>query len=253
VPSYSETGSGGVRLGGTTIFVPPPLTTFRTEYIRQILAILDGGDLRVSWVSLELPGTWYQLYVNGQLTHWTQHLYTHISYPTTSEIFVVGAVPAVMAATDFSASLPPTPQRRIELTWLGGRYLALDIAGFNVYLGDAPGGAVDYTRIVATVPAYSGHQILDGYGEGGYGEGGYGTSATTYEWISDPVAAGTWNVAVKSIDLLGNESSSALTGSVVIGGPPEPPARDTGGSRLHYTYNASTQQVTLNWLASPSF
>ena len=241
-------------LGGTTLFVPPPLTTFRTDFTRQILATRDGVDLRVSWVSLELPGTWFQLYVNGKLTHWTQQRFTHIPYPTVSEIFVVGAVPAVMAATDFSASLPPTPQQRIELKWLGGNYLDLDgdMAGFNVYTGTTPGGSVNYAKIVATITAYNG-QPLDGYGEGGYGQGGYGSAATTYQWISDPVAAGTWNVGIKSIDKYGNESTSALTGSVVVTGPPQPPARDSHGIRLHYTYNASTHQVTLNWLASPSF
>lgn len=254
MPSYSQTGTGGMRLGGSTLFLPPPLITFRTDYIRQILSKPDSADLRVSWTSLELPGAWYQLYVNGKLQPPTQQLWTHIPYPTTNVILVVGAVPANLAHTDFSASLPPTPQRRIDLTWIGGNYLDPDgnLAGYNIYLGPTPGAAVSYVKPAATVPAYSG-RVLDGFGLGGFGEGGFGSAASHYEWTSDLVQAGTWNVGIKSVDLYGNESTSALTGSAVITGPPEPPARDTGGSRLHYTYDVSTHQITLTWLASPSF
>jgi hypothetical protein len=39
--------------------------------------------------------------------------------------------------------------------------------------------------------------------------------------------------------------------NVTIAAPPAPPAQYADGTRLKYTYNATTHAVTLTWNASP--
>jgi hypothetical protein len=89
------------------------------------------------------------------------------------------------------SSLAAATNDRAELTWLGGTYLDAtgndDVAGFRVYSSAVAGGAVDYTNRLASIPAYDGGIIADGYGAGGYGQGGYGKAASSYAWTSDPL------------------------------------------------------------------
>ena len=112
-------------------------------------------------------------------------------------------------------------------------------------------GGIDYTTILATVPAYVAGIITDGFGYGGFGQGGFGQSAGSYSWTSQPLSGGTWNWGVKPFDTAGNEGSAQTT-AVTIAAPPLPPAPFPNMTRLQYTYTISTNQVTLDWNASPS-
>lgn len=207
-----------------------------TTPIRQITYNVDQGEIVVQWVSTAPVGSWYQLYVNGALLWWGKETFKHVPMGSGRMTFVVGVVDAANVSTDYSDSLPTQPEMRAKLSWLGGRYLAEDIAGFKVYAGRSPGAAVDYSREVATIPAFSGSQYLDGFGRGGFGRGGFGRAAQHYEWESETLMAGVWNFAIQSVDIHGNPCVTPTTGSVVIAGPPEPPARDTDGRRLHYRF-----------------
>src|SRR5207245_1178859 len=127
-----------------------------------------------------------------------------------SNIWVdVGTVDADEATADFSASLPAAAglSSRARLSWLGGTYLDTtgrdDIRGFRMYGPAAPGGPVDYTTVLATIPAYPGGWISDGFGQGGFGQGGFGRAATAYRWESGPLASGIWTLAVVPYDSAG--------------------------------------------------
>lgn len=216
--------------------------------------IYAGGQLWLSWTSTAPSGTWYQLYLGRKLAWYGQATHVGIVSPQGRQRVDVGSVAATEKDTDFSSSLPATPQDRAKLAWQGGTYLDAsgndDILGFRVYGESSPGGGINFATPLATVPAYPGGIITDGYGLGGFGQGGYGRAANSYTWESAPLRSGTWHYSVKSYDAAGNEGTAAA-GSVTIAVPPQPPARNAAGSRLTYTYNATTHQVTLNWLASP--
>ena len=140
-------------------------------------------------------------------------------------------------------------QRRAQLTWLGGSFLGTDIAGFRVYSGATPGGAVDYSSAVTDITAYPAGILTDGYGLGGYGAGGFGQVAGTYSWLSDPLVSGTWNFAVAPYDAAGNVGTAATTAqSIAV--PPLEPGLFSDGVRLHYSYAQPAREVTLTWLAS---
>ena len=140
---------------------------------------------------------------------------------------------------------------RLRSRGSGARFKDADIAGFHIYGEHTPGGGIDYTAILATVPAYVAGIITDGFGYGGFGQGGFGQSAGSYSWTSQPLSGGTWNWGVKPFDTAGNEGSAQTT-AVTITAPPLPPAPFPNMTRLQYTYNSSTNQVTLAWNASPS-
>ena len=137
------------------------------------------------------------------------------------------------------------------LSWLGGTYQGTDIAGFHIYGEHTPGGGIDYTTILATVPAYVAGIITDGFGYGGFGQGGFGQSAGSYSWTSQPLSGGTWNWGIKPFDTAGNEGSAQTT-AVTIAAPPLPPAPFSNATRLQYAYNSSSRQLTLSWNASPT-
>ncbi len=199
-------------------------------------------------------GTTFQVYANSTLS-WHGFARSTILPAPRSGVrtrYDVGTVDPDEGLEDFSADLDPPPGdgSRVFLEWPGGRYLGIDIVGFYVYASSAPGGAVDYSTILATVPAYVQGFATDGYGQGGYGSGGYGSTGSNYSWTSGPLAGGTWNFAVKPFDAAGN-LGTARTQSAVVEAPPNPPARNAAGKRLTYTYNATTHVATLAWLASP--
>ena len=228
------------------------------------------ADLAVSWVSTAAAGTWFQVYLGGVWTWCGTERTAVVPMPPGNVRIDVGAVLPDEAELDLSAELAASPGggSRIELTWLGGSFESPNIAGWNLYLGDAPGGAVDYTAAVGTVAAYPGGIITDGWNLGGWNLGGWGEAAGLYSWTSVPVLSGVWNVAVVPFDAAGNEGTAA-TASVTVTGPPQPPARDPLGNRVEaavaYTtggwnaagwgsggWNAgSGPYVVLSWLASP--
>jgi hypothetical protein len=213
--------------------------------------VQNGTQLLLSWVSSAPPGTIYQVYLNQQLVWSGVGVSCSIPLPAAIARIDIGAVGSSESQTSFQADLPAPPARQATLSWLGGTYLAADIAGFHIYGEDTPGGGIDYTTILATVPAYVAGIITDGFGYGGFGQGGFGQSSALYSWTSQPLSAGTWNWGVKPFDTAGNEGPAQTT-TVTIAAPPLPPAPFSNMTRLQYTFSQTTQQVTLNWSASPS-
>lgn len=216
--------------------------------------IYSQGQVWLSWTGTAPAGSYYQVYLGRKLAWSGTETHVGIVAPNGRQRVDVGSVDATEKDTDFSSGLPSTPQDRARLAWQGGTYLDAsgddDILGFRIYGEATPGGGINLATPLATVPAYPGGIITDGYGLGGFGSGGFGRAANAYTWESAPLRSGTWNYSVKSYDAAGNEGTAAA-GSVAISVPPQPPARNAAGSRLTYTYDAMTQQVTLSWLASP--
>jgi hypothetical protein len=211
--------------------------------------VQNGTQLLLSWMSSAPDGTLYQVYLNQQLVWSGAGLSCSIPLPTAISRIDIGTVDPADTQTNSQAELPPAAARQATLSWLGGTYLGVDIAGFHIYGEQTPGGGIDYTTILATVPAYIAGIITDGFGYGGFGQGGFGQSSGSYSWTSQALSGGTWNWGVKPFDTAGNEGSAQTT-AVTIAAPPLPPAPFPNMTRLQYTFNSSTQQVTLNWNAS---
>lgn len=214
--------------------------SFDQTTIQDVTAGRVDAELRVSWRSYAPGGTTFQVYLSGMLAWAGSERSCVLPYPGPGpegrQVRVdVGVVAPGEDAADFSAGLPAVPGggQRVSLGWLGGAFLDPSIAGFHVYQGTSPGGAVDYSAPVGTVTAYPLGIVLDGYGVGGYGLGGYGSAASSYSWTSKPLASGTWNFAVKAFRAAGDEGPAA-TVSATVTGPPRPPARDANGARAGY-------------------
>jgi hypothetical protein len=213
--------------------------------------VQHGPQLLISWTSSSPAGTIFQVYADRQLSWSGTGRMCSIPVPVATSRIDVGTVGLGEAQTNFATSLPPAPTRTVTLQWLGGTYLDTRIAGFHVYGEPAAGAGIDYTTILATVPAYTAGIITDGFGYGGFGQGGFGSSAATYSWTSPPLSTGTWHWAVKPFDSAGNEGSGQVT-AVALSMPPQPPAPFCDGTRLHYTYSSATGQAELAWNPSPT-
>ncbi len=211
--------------------------------------VQQGTQLLLSWNSTAPAGTLFQVYVNQQLAWSGVGLSCSVPLPPTIARIDIGTVASGDTQSTVRAELPASPGRLATLSWLGGTFQGTDIAGFHVYGEDTPGGGIDYTTILATVPAYIAGIITDGFGYGGFGQGGFGQSAGAYSWTSQPLAPGTWNWGVKPFDIAGNEGPAQTT-AVTIAAPPLPPAPFANMTRLQYTYAPATKRVTLNWNAS---
>jgi hypothetical protein len=228
-------------------FDPDPISDLRT--------FLDFGELLVSWASSAPSGSFYQVYVNRRLVWFGQARSCVLPIPAEWAWIDVGVVDAAEAAVDYGATLDPVPGggNKPVLSWLGGTYEEPDSTDHFLVYGEAtPGGGVDYDTPLAKVLAYPTGQLEDGFGIGGFGEGSFGRSAWSYTWMGSPRGPGTWTFAVVAYDQAGNASDTRTT-TVAIVGPPLPPAPDSAGLRLTYTYNAGTGQATLAWNASPPF
>jgi hypothetical protein len=213
--------------------------------------IQNGTQLLLSWGSSAPAGTLYQVYLNQQLVWSGVGLSCAIPLPTAIARIDIGTVGSGESQTSFQSELPAAPALQATLSWLGGTYEGVDIAGFHIYGEQTPGGGIVYTAILGTVPAYVAGIITDGFGYGGFGQGGFGQSSASYSWTSQPLSGGTWNWGVKPFDTAGNEGPAQTT-AVTIAAPPLPPAPFSNMTRLQYTYSQQTQQVTLNWNASPT-
>ena len=172
----------------------------------------------------------------------------------------VGTVDPDEVTVNFSASLPAASglSTRAQLSWLGGTYLDPtgndDVRGFQIYGSDSPGGAVDYTRILATIHAYPGGWISDGFGLGGFGQGGFGRlPRASYQWESGPLASGAWTFAIVPYDMAGNCQKPGHVTTVTIVEAPLPPAAAADGTLLSCSYAGPPSGIaTLTWLPSPS-
>jgi hypothetical protein len=225
--------------------------------------VYTGFQVALSWTSSSPAGTWFQVYIEEALSWWGQTTAARIAMPSAGPVRVdIGTVLPGEEQTDFSGSLPAAPADRAKLSWLGGTFEGADIAGFRVFGSDAAGGygvgpfgsgpfgEIDLGIVLADITAYPGGIYTDGFGFGGFGYGGFGASASTYTWTSEPLTNGGWSYAVIPYDSAGNLGTAAVTG-VTITAPPLPPALFGDTLRLHYTYNATNHEATLNWLASP--
>jgi hypothetical protein len=119
----------------------------------------------------------YQVYLNQKLAWTGVGLSCTIPVPAAISRIDIGTVDSTDTQTNFQTVLVPAPARQAALSWLGGTYLGIDIAGFHIYGEQTPGTGIDYTSILATVPAYVAGIITDGFGYGGFGLGGFGQSA----------------------------------------------------------------------------
>ena len=169
--------------------------------------VFQYGFAKLSWTSSSPSGTWFQVYADLTLVWWGTQTTTTIPVPADTSSIDIGTVGPGEQMTSFAASLEGT-NRFASLSWDGGSYESIDIAGFHVYSGSTPGGAVSYTTPVATITAYPQGIITDGFGDGGFGDGGFGQAASTYNWTSGALAGGTWNFAVKAFDIAGNLSTA---------------------------------------------
>ncbi|MHB8359794.1 MAG: hypothetical protein ACYDCP_09915 [Thermoplasmataceae archaeon] len=212
--------------------------------------IFANGFATFSWASSAPAGTWFQVYVDLHLAWYGTTPRATVLVPAGQLQVDIGTVGPGEQTTDFSADIAGS-NLFAELEWLGGTYESADLAGFHIYSGLVPGGAVNYGAPIATITAYPQGVITDGFGYGGFGQGGFGQAASTFAWTSSALPGGLWNFAVKSFDTAGNVSAPS-TCSIAIEAPPLEPAAYSDGTRLHYTYSATTHEVTLNWNASPS-
>jgi hypothetical protein len=221
-----------------------------------------GSQVYLSWSSSSPGGTWFQVYVNRQLAWSGQRLWTWVPIPAGLVRVDIGTVGPGEQNTDFSSSLPSAFSRRVQITWQSGTFAGSDLAGFRVYVSDAPGDAVDYSVILADITAYPTGITTDGFGLGGFGSGGLGQAAGNYSWTSGPLAAGTWTFAIVPYDAAENEGAAQTT-TVTIAGPPPPPAALAGTTtRLQYALLGFGQvgfgsggfglpAATLTWNPSP--
>lgn len=221
------------------------------EYITNVNPpVQHGTELYLSWGSVAPPGLMFQVYQNDQLVWTGSSPYCTLPLPQCLVRFDIGTVGFTQKNTSFASLLPPAPLLQAELTWLGGTFEGPDIAGFHVYGEEAPGAGINYTNILATIPAYTAGIITDGYGYGGFGLGGFGEAPGSYSWISDSLSSGTWHYAVVPFDTSGNEGTAATT-SVTILAPPQECSPFDDHTRLQYVYNSSLREITLSWNPSP--
>jgi hypothetical protein len=222
---------------------------------------LRGSQVFIAWSSSAPPATWFQVYINHQLAWYGQRTSVTLPMPSGPIRIDIGTVGAGNETTGFATSLPPAPDRCARLAWQGGTFQDPDIAGFHVYGSDTPGGAVDYTNILASITAYPAGITTDGWGLGAYGSGGWGEVAGTYTWTSEQLDGGLWTFAVTPFNAAGNEGQAA-TVSIQINAPPREPAPFPDGPRLHYSLLAYGQypygtlgygepQAVLTWNPSP--
>lgn len=222
-----------------------------------------GSQVYLSWSSSSPPGTWYQVYVNQRLAWSGSRCSAWIAVPAGPVRIDIGAVGPGEQDTDFTATLPTGPGRRVQLSWQSGAYKGGDLAGFRVYGADSPSGAIDYTRALAEITAYPLGIATGGFGLGGFGSGGFGEAASTYSWTSGPLAAGTWTFAVVPYDAAGNEGPAQTTTTVVTGPPRAPAAFPGTSTRLKYALIGFGQTgfgsggfgmpaATLSWNPSPA-
>jgi hypothetical protein len=221
---------------------------------------LRGGQVYIAWSSSSPAGTWFHVYVNQRLAWSGQRRSAWIAIPSGPVRVDIGAVGPGEQDTDFSASLPAGPARRVQLRWQAGQHKGADLAGFHIYGSDAPGGAVDRSVVLADITAYPLGIATGGFGLGGFGSGGFGQSASTYSWTSSPLAVGTWTFAIVPYDAAGNEGATRMTTATVTA-PPRAPAAGTS-TRLRYALNGFGQtgygtggfglpSATLTWNPSP--
>lgn len=173
--------------------------SFDQSTITSISSDVERGALNIDWTTTSPTGTWFQVYVNGQLAARTRSTSVSIPKPSVGSQIDVGAVGASESMVRFTtaggfgvggfgfggfgigASLPASPANRVELDWTGGAFLDTlgTVGGFYVY------SAVPSTGFGTGGFGEGGFGVDGGYGTGGYGAGGFG--GTTYTLDAAPL------------------------------------------------------------------
>jgi hypothetical protein len=252
-PSFA--GASSDAFGEVTIEASGSTTTpgLDESTVSNLTAIISAGQIFLAWDSTAAAGSWFQVYINRKHVTSVMAARAIVPAPTSISTITVGSIAYSERQSDFSAFLPLVAgaSSRVRLRWSGGRCLGDDIFGYRIYGSSVAGGAVDYSTPFAEIVAYPGGVVIDGAGIGGAGDGGAGRAASTYSWESARLASGVWTFAVVAVDEAGNEDALPPTKVCTIVAVPRPPAANSRGQRLTYTFNHTTRIPVLNWLASP--
>ena len=219
---------------------------------------IHGSQVYLSWSSSSPKGTWFQVYINQQLSWSGQRLSVWLPIPYSTVRIDLGAVEPGEEQINFFGTLPRAPMRRALLSWQSGTYTAIDLAGYSIYGEQSPGGGIDVISPFANITAYPAKIQTDGFGLGDFGTGGWGQSAGKLNWTSAPLSGGTWRFAIVPYDKAGNEGTPQFASIQIASPPREPSFFPETTSRLLYTLSAYGQtpyggfgfglpQVTLAW------
>ncbi|GAG94586.1 unnamed protein product, partial [marine sediment metagenome] len=183
-----------------------------------------GGGVKASWVMDTDPDAWFKVFLNKTEVAVVQEQETIIYPPSEEQAFVEAlAVGPGSRFTDYTHLLEDLLGNKARITWDGS--VAPDADYYHIY-NDNKTGTIDYNTLIATV---------DHLGSG-----------VAHSWKSDELTDGTWKFAVRSVDDATNEETNVTTVTVVIDSYPLPVAD------LAYTFNDTTDKVTLTWTASTS-
>lgn len=259
--------------------------SFDQSTINSVAYVTEPGGLLIDWTTTSPQGTWFQVYVDGQLVDRTRGTSAQIPKPAVGARIEIGSVDSADSQVRFSGggfgaggfgaygfgfAFPTAPANRVELEWTGGAFLDTlgIVGGFYVYdtipavgFGDAGfgdggfgGGSVGgsgfslVTPPLANIPAYTGGIATSGFGMGGFGAGGFGSASASYSWTSDPLSGGSWTFAVVPYDTAGNLGTADFNTTTILA-PPAPPAMFPDGTRFHYAVTGGA--IVLTWNLSP--
>lgn len=235
---------------GTPIFTG----SFSDAGISNIIVYLDVTDLYVSWTTdttLNPPGTYYQVYVNGILK--SSDISTSVTIPGIQSndqdlVIHVGKVSASNRYVDYSGTLSGL-NNRAGILWYGGSWVDTNLVGYHIYMSSEPDGPVNRDKAIASIPANTGGDDWGGgYGRGPYGRGSYGRNVIEYDWTSDPLRSGRWYFEVASYDSAGNLSPQPWpSGYVDVIGPPSSPPEIDGRKIWVDSFDEVNRTFVVRW------
>ena len=197
------------------------------------------------------PGLVYQVYENDVLVWHGSSPYCTLPLPSYTVRFDIGTVGFTQQNVELRLALAARSPVQADLTWNRGDVRGADIAGFHVYGENSPGAGIDFTSIVAIVPAYTAGVITDGFGYGGFGDGGFGEAAGSYSWTSGALTSGVWQFAVVPFDTAGNEGTGSTVADFDLGTSPGAGAVHGSESRPNIPGTTLNYVITLNWNPFP--
>lgn len=187
------------------------------------IGMLGPQSVYVDFVADYTSGYLYQLYANRLLIGTTQNptgrrvigqLMANVSPAPLSFI----RVDAADWNTDFGPFLNRQPWNRFLLEWSVTSQANLD--HFDLVMGDASGGAIDLTNVLAKVPAQ--------------------TPPANYSFQLDPLPAGTWNFGIvpRGTTTPNGIEGTPMTVSIPVVLPPKDVTPQSNGKR--FTFSSTT-------------